>query len=287
VLFGLLRSSNTFAENLLLVLVFALALLCAIIPHEVAHGYAALFNGDKTAKVAGRLSLNPRRHIDPMGLLCFVLAGIGWAKPVPVNPFNFRNFRVGNFWVSIAGVLTNFVIGLFASLMLFIIVRNGVEQFTINQVLRYISTMNLGMFTLTYFLFLCAAINIMLMLFNLLPIFPLDGFNLLRSFTKPNNKFMDFSMRYSMFLLLGFLMIMMFTGLLARVRDYIMIGFLRYWDLPLYINLPIVGGVVFIVLVAIFVPKLVAKMRAPKPPKVPSFTITDNVIHLSNEDDLK
>ena len=87
------------------------AVLLLILPaHEFAHAYAAYKNGDYTAKMQGRYTLNPFKHFDLIGLICFLVAGFGWAKPVPVNPYNFKDFKKGCFWVSIAGVLTNFVL---------------------------------------------------------------------------------------------------------------------------------------------------------------------------------
>ena len=217
-LLGLISSDFTVWQNLILIAVFALALLCAIIPHEIAHGYAALKMGDPSAKLAGRLSPNPARHIDPWGLACFVIMGIGWAKPVPVNPFNFRNFRRGNFWVSIAGVLTNLVIGFVMSLFLFLVWRFG-------------NIGNVGIFALYYFFGFVVVINITLMIFNLLPIFPLDGFNVLNSFTKPDNRAMNFIRQYSPFILISMLLVLMFTGVLAWARNGIIDGFLQFWGL--------------------------------------------------------
>lgn len=85
-------------------------ILFSLILHECAHGYAALRCGDPTAKLMGRLSLNPARHLDPIGTACMFLLGFGWAKPVPVNPRNFRNYRRDDFLVSIAGVTVNLAI---------------------------------------------------------------------------------------------------------------------------------------------------------------------------------
>ena len=81
--------------------------LLSLILHEVAHGYVAYRCGDATAKWMGRLSLDPRKHLDPIGTICMLLFGIGWAKPVPVNPRNFHNYRRDDFLVSIAGIVTN------------------------------------------------------------------------------------------------------------------------------------------------------------------------------------
>ena len=92
------------------------AILLLILPaHEFAHAFAAYNNGDYTAKYSGRYTLNPLKHFDIVGLLCFMLVGFGWAKPVPVNPYNFRDFKKGCFWVSIAGVLTNVLLGLLSA----------------------------------------------------------------------------------------------------------------------------------------------------------------------------
>ena len=92
-------------------------ILFSLILHECAHGYVALRCGDPTAKLLGRLSLNPARHLDPIGTLCMFILGFGWAKPVPVNPRNFRNYRRDDLLVSIAGVTVNLAIFIMAVLL--------------------------------------------------------------------------------------------------------------------------------------------------------------------------
>ena len=92
--------------------------------HEFAHGLAAVKMGDPTPKMAGRLTLNPFKHLDLKGFLLFILLGVGWAKPMPVNPMNFKKFKKGTRIVSIAGVLANFIIGLLAAIILAIIFAN-------------------------------------------------------------------------------------------------------------------------------------------------------------------
>ena len=143
-------------------LIMLVVLFFSVIIHEVAHGYIALLNGDPTAKLYGRLTLNPMPHIDPVGtilvpaLLFLSQSGIlfGWAKPVPVNPRNFRNFTIGELSVSAAGPLSNFFLA-FVSAQLLPLAGN-----------------NLGFFLFCKY---GVIINLYLMLFNLIPIPPLDG----------------------------------------------------------------------------------------------------------------
>jgi Zn-dependent protease len=207
-----------FGAKMILLCLFAAAMLCAIIPHEVAHGYAALKMGDPSAKIAGRLSLNPAVHIDPLGLLSFCIMGFGWAKPVPVNPFNYKNFRRGNFWVSIAGVLTNLGLAIILSFPLFFIDKFGDMN-------------NMGIFMLYWFLFLCVILNITLMLFNLIPVYPLDGFNMLVSFTKPNNRYMQFVQQNSMWVILVVIAIVYFTGVISILQNFVLQGLSWLWGL--------------------------------------------------------
>ena len=132
--------------------------------HEFSHGLAAYFLGDKTAKDAGRLTINPRSHIDILGFITLLVAGFGWAKPVPFNPYNLKNRRVGTIIISIAGPLMNLLI---AFITLFVIF--GLQLLEVdNQVLRDI-------FLGVYY------VNISLFVFNLLPIPPLDGSKILAS----------------------------------------------------------------------------------------------------------
>lgn len=153
----------------LISLIFSLiVLLFSVIIHEIAHGSVALALGDTTARDAGRLSLNPLRHLDPMGSIILPLFLIlitqgqgpifGWAKPVPVNYYNLRDKKWGTLKVSIAGPTTNFLIGIF--FCLFIRFLNLPVDFLIT-------------FTLV------AVYNFILGIFNLVPIFPLDGSHVL------------------------------------------------------------------------------------------------------------
>jgi len=150
----------------------AIVLLFSIIVHEVAHGYVALLNGDPTAKIMGRITLNPGPHIDPVGtillpgILLLTHAGLlfGWAKPVPVNPLNFRNYRWGEITVSAAGPVSNLALAVVFAFLL----RLGLG--------------NVGVMKMAYF---GVTINIFLALFNLIPIPPLDGSHILAILLPP------------------------------------------------------------------------------------------------------
>lgn len=145
-------------------------LIFSIILHEVAHGYAAQALGDPTAKLAGRLTLNPVSHIDPIGsilipaMLVLTHAGVmfGWAKPVPYNPYNLKNQRWGEAIVGVAGVATNLAIAVLFAIITRVAVAQGMTEFA-----------NLAS--------LVVLVNLSLGLFNLIPIPPIDGFTVLRS----------------------------------------------------------------------------------------------------------
>lgn len=147
--------------NLQDIIIRTIAVLVAIIPHEMAHGYAAYLCGDETAKNDGRLSLNPLHHLDPIGTICLIFFKFGWAKPVMINPNNFRDRKKGTFFVSIAGVLTNFILAIIAVI-----------------IIKYI---RLSDFVFELFMNIFW-FNIVLGVFNLIPIPPLDGSKLLFSF---------------------------------------------------------------------------------------------------------
>ena len=136
-------------------------LLLAVTVHEVAHGWVADRLGDPTARLAGRLTLNPVPHIDPLGALAFVLAGFGWARPVPVDARNLRRPIHDMAWVAAAGPLSNFLMA-FVGLVLLVLVSRFVDSpFVARPVagmLRFVYTFNLG-----------------LAIFNLIPLPPLDG----------------------------------------------------------------------------------------------------------------
>lgn len=150
-------------EGIIYIIMFAAAILISLILHECAHGFVAYRCGDPTAKMMGRLSLNPAKHLDPIGTASMILLGIGWAKPVPVNPRNFRNYRRDDFMVSIAGIVMNLSLFLLSTALLV-----GIYRYTNSKVGEYVFQ----------FLYMLSSLNLSLALFNLLPIPPLDGYHL-------------------------------------------------------------------------------------------------------------
>lgn len=213
--------------ELLAAFAFALAAVIAIVFHEVAHGYVAYKCGDVTAKMYGRLTLNPVKHFDPIGFLLMLFIGFGWAKPVPINPSNFRNYRKDLFFVSVAGVTVNFLLAFFCFPLSELLLRIPVYSEAVLEVVLFF-------YYLFYFLF---QINMTLMVFNLLPIYPLDGFRIVESFTRPYNKFVRFMQNYGMYFLIGFLIfdeILFYTlriNLLGKLIEWVCIPIKLFWGL--------------------------------------------------------
>jgi Zn-dependent protease len=175
---------------------FIPVLLLALTLHEFAHAWTAVHFGDPTPQQAGRLTLDPLKHLDPLGTLFLFVAYFGWAKPVPVNPANFTHRRA-DLWVSLAGILANL-----AQAVLYALAWH---------VLRYFFPLlpSALVLVLGRFLWLGIMINLGLALFNLLPIFPLDGSHVLKNLLPRYQAycFRVFSERYGAAILLGLLLV--------------------------------------------------------------------------------
>jgi Zn-dependent protease len=197
---------------------FIPVLLLALTLHEFGHAWVADHFGDLTPRRAGRLTLNPLRHLDPLGTICLFIAYIGWAKPVPVNPANFRHPRA-DLWVSLAGITANLL--------------QAVAYAVIWHVLRLWYPLVLfsdpgkpGL--IRTFLILGMLINLSLALFNLLPLFPLDGSHVLKNLLPREQayRFGLFSQRYGAAILMGLL----FVGFVSDVSPLtVLIGVPRDW----------------------------------------------------------
>jgi Zn-dependent protease len=187
-------------DPLALVLV-AFPLIFSVIIHEVAHGWVAYRMGDPTAKWSGRVSLNPLKHLDPIGTLMLFLVGFGWAKPVPINFNNISDWRRGLIFVSSAGIVANILFAFFA--LLFI---------------RLFSTSSSGIVAIP--IYYVVQINITLAALNLIPIPPLDGSKILMGIVSERTRyFLAHLEPYGFFIIIGFL----YLGILDPL-----IGFFRW-----------------------------------------------------------
>jgi Zn-dependent protease len=149
----------------------AITLMIAFTIHEFAHAFVAYKFGDPTAQKQGRLTLNPLKHLDPFGTILIFLAGFGWARPVPVNRFFFKKPRLAGVLVSVAGPISNLVLAALGFLIVFALARTGI-------------TVNLpGIFE---FFEIFNWLNLVLFVFNLLPLPPLDGYRILEDLV-PND----------------------------------------------------------------------------------------------------
>ena len=186
-------------QNLMLI---APPILLALTFHEYAHAYVANRFGDDTAKQNGRLTLNPLRHLDPLGTIMIFLVHFGWAKPVPVNPYRLKNPKNDMLWISAAGPLSNMLLALVSGILLriFIATAETPEQTSFMAIL-------------TYVIFMSLQINLALAIFNILPIAPLDGSKILSGLLPDSFGTMFHIMeRYGPWILLGLIIFGRATG---------------------------------------------------------------------------
>jgi Zn-dependent protease len=195
---------NLLIKNPAVFFMLAIPILYSIIIHELAHGWVANRLGDPTARLAGRLSLNPLKHLDPVGTLMLLFFGFGWAKPVPINLANIRNQRQGLIMVSAAGIVANIVLAFAALLGWRLISPSGSVE--TKMILYY-----------------TAQINIILAAFNMIPIPPLDGSKILMGFM-PSRFQYSFSRLepYGFFIIIGLLYIGALDPVIAFFRGLIL-----------------------------------------------------------------
>lgn len=203
-------------ELFFLFLAYGAVLLVCLPVHEFAHGLVASWCGDKTAKWQGRLTLNPFRHLDLWGTIMILTVGIGYAKPVPVNTFNLRNRKRDMILVSLAGPLSNFLMALVSAVMF-------------RVCCLFVTDVDLLYALWILFIWVMMSVNISLMVFNLLPIPPLDGSRLWSSLLP--GRWAYTLEQYSQYITMG-LFVLLFTGVLDAPLNFMhelvgsVIGFL-------------------------------------------------------------
>ena len=203
-------------------ILYMVALIFSLSVHESAHAWMSNQFGDDLARLQGRISLNPAVHVDPIGTLLFPAISfftgaplIGWAKPTPVNPLRWRNKRVANFWVSIAGVLCNLAIAIVAGIVIRVLYTMGIVDRRVNLI-GSDSLIGEGAVELLFVFFM---LNVSLTIFNLIPIPPLDGSKVLASIMGPN-----FESGFEALERFGYILLIvaMFTGVLTVIFRVVM-----------------------------------------------------------------
>ena len=215
------------AKVLAFILAYIFAIVIAFGMHEFAHAFVAYKLGDPTPKAMGRLTINPLKHLDTFGLIGFLIVGFGWARPVEINPMNFKKYKRDMFLVSIAGVVTNIILAFIFSGIFFFFYYN-VASFDPSGNLYYSNAL---LYFVHYFLQYCIILNIALFVFNLIPVYPLDGFNAIRALSRSNNKFVNFMFKYGAIIMLLIIITPIFDFIYQFITGHITDVFFNFWGL--------------------------------------------------------
>ena len=195
-------------------LIKALVLFTALPVHECAYAWVASKLGDNTARNQGRITLNPMKHLDLFGSMAMILVGFGWAKPVPINPRNFKNRKAGMAISSLAGPVSNilmaYIVLILIKVVFYLGLMNNFNTGVIKEILSYIVLLNIG-----------------LGIFNLIPIPPLDGSRIATLFLPTRTYFKI--MQYEQYIFIG-MIIVIFSGILDRPLAFLQYGLLNILD---------------------------------------------------------
>ena len=196
-----------------------LAVMLVLPIHEFAHAFVADRCGDKTPRAYGRLTLNPLAHFDIYGVISMILIRFGWGKPVPINPNNFRHYKRDSFLVSIAGVVAN----LLTAFLIYPVVIFAI---------RWFNGLNIDNAFASNMLYVCSRalvyihlISLSLSVFNLIPLYPLDGFKALDAIVTKKGKFFYFLYKNSRYILLGLLLISVLADVIPGLAMFDVLGF--------------------------------------------------------------
>lgn len=207
-------------------------LLLALPFHELAHGWAAYKMGDPTAKDAGRITMNPFKHLDLMGVIMMYVVGFGWAKPVPINPMYFKDRKKGIILSSLAGPMSNLLLAFVSTLIGGVLAKLfELEVITVNSERKATFLVYLGIF-----FYILISVNINLAIFNLIPVPPLDGSRVLTLFV-PEESYYRFS-RYEQFVGLAFLAV-------AAIFPNAISSFISFFSKPLLRSMTLFTSTVF------------------------------------------
>ena len=229
-LLTIFRGSGSFAEKITITLLVVITSLISLTVHEVCHGYAALKCGDPTARNLGRLSLDPTKHLDPLGTIAMLLFGFGWAKPVPINSRYFKNPRRDTAITAAAGPFSNFVLAFFAAGLTLLMEKLLYSHIVTTGLTEGFKFNVLNILYLLFYYF--HQLNLTLAVFNLIPVPPLDGSRIFLTFLPA--KYYFGVMKYEQYISFA-IIILLFTGvlggLLSTVSGAISNAFYWVWEL--------------------------------------------------------
>lgn len=228
-IFDLLRGGNIGRLEFIMVLFMFPITIISLVVHEISHGLMAKKLGDPTAKYMGRLTLNPLAHLDPIGTVSMLLFGIGWAKPVPIDPRYFKNPKKGMALVGLSGPVSNLILAfigvlLFKMLGAFVHMNILLEDGILKQ---YYGSTICGWDYLGLFLFMFTVRNVYLALFNLIPVPPFDGSRVFY-FALPDKYYFGV-MRYERQIMM-ITMILLATGIVSLPLGYLTDGIMWLFD---------------------------------------------------------